>query len=220
MNINESFKQMLMKLPYFPGIIILRLINWLFQGMLFASRTEKFIKIMIDLILTLIFTVIIISLSSFSIISSMIIAFILAHSFNWIFATNIWSVRIKNSNKTNSDGNDLMVFLLAFQKSLRKLKSIHGAAIFGSMSTRKFSGSSDVDIKVFRKAGISNLIRSYLFLFLIRTKANFSMHPIDIYVEDSMSYAPKKNEIPIIIHDPDSLIRKSYKNTSNFETLK
>lgn len=220
MNINDLYKIILSKFPYFVAILMLRSTNWLFQGILFASKTEKIIKICIDLFLTSILIIIIYNIFPIKITESIFIAFIISHSINWTFATNIWSVRIRNGKKINSiSQTNFKKFLLSFQKNIQRLNSIHGAAIFGSLSAGKAHRYSDVDVKIFRKAGFYNLVASYLFLFLIRTKANFYRYPLDIYVEDNINYKLKKGEIPIIIHDPDFLIRKSYKNFNFFDKI-
>ena len=56
MGIKNSYEQTLERYPPFLAKIILRTVNWLFQATLFASRAEQIAKISMDIILTLIFT--------------------------------------------------------------------------------------------------------------------------------------------------------------------
>lgn len=216
MSINNFYERMLSKFPYILAIFVLRIVNWLVQGMLYAARAEQIAKISIDLILTSIFTIILANLVPLKV--GIIIAFIIAHSFNWFFATNIWSTRIKKYSTMHSrigDDSKYLAFLISVQKNIQKQNSIYGATIFGSVSTGKFHIGSDIDVKLFRKSGVMNLIKSYLFLFFMRTKANFRIFPLDIYVVDNINnYIPKKDEIPIILYDPDGILKKSYDRVS------
>jgi len=214
MAIKDFYVQTLAKVPAIISIVVLRAVNWLFQGIVFASRVEQIVKIFIDLSLTFIFITIL--LNFIPLIFSIIFAIIIAHSFNWIFATNIWSTRIKKYSKTQ-EYSKYVTFLISIQKIIQKQNSIYGAAIFGSMSTGQFNIRSDIDVKLFRKPGFTNLIKSYLFLFQMRTKANFQMFPLDIYVLDNMEdYTLKKDEIPIILYDPEEILKKTYNRVSYF----
>lgn len=213
------YAQILTKFPRPIATFILKTINWFLQGILSIPNTEKIIKIIIDLVLILIFAAI---LQNFiSINMSIIVAFIIAHSINWILATNIWSPRIKKINNIIRDdirhNSNLMTFLTSLRRGLQEQDNIHSAAIYGSASTGKFHKESDIDIKLFRRSGFINLIRSYMFLFSIRAKANIYRFPLDIYVIDDVNkYKIKKNEIPIIFHDPNQILVRHYDKFNYF----
>jgi predicted nucleotidyltransferase len=88
----------------------------------------------------------------------------------------------------------------------------YGAAVFGSLSNGNFNDKSDIDIKLFRRVGAKNLILSYLFLTIARTEANIRKIPLDVYVVKGINnYSLKKGEVPLIIYDPDGLLRQSYR---------
>ena len=162
MNRINFYTCVLEKLPQFLTILVIRAVNWFFQGILFGERSEQIFKILTDLILTLVFAVLLINFIPLKV--SIIIAFIIAHSFNWIFNTNIHSPRAKKSGRIQNNSKRFMSCLNYLQMMIPKQKSIYGAAIFGSMSTGKFHRGSDIDVKLFRKHGFMNSVKSCLFL--------------------------------------------------------
>ncbi|WP_292381602.1 nucleotidyltransferase domain-containing protein [Methanosarcina sp. UBA289] len=219
MDICAVYQNILPKFPEKIAFFILRLVNWFFQGLLFASKTELIIKILIDLVLTLAFTIFFINYYSTPI--SFLISFIVAHSLNWIFATNIWSTRIKKYRNPHENNEQFYIdSLYKLQKRVKNYEFILGVAIYGSLTAGKFHLGSDVDVKIVSKPGFKNIICSYLLLFSLRTNANFKKFPLDIYViNDIKDYDLKKNEIPIILYEVDKTMSLYYKNVESFGSL-
>lgn len=218
MNVEKIYFSTLAKFPSNIRFFILLIVNWSFQGRIHINRVEQIIRTSIELILIAIIFYTLHYTVSFGIGIGIGIAFFLSHSLNWIFTTNIWSTQIRKHGRIQYKSKKFMQFLMLLRQSVQNDKSIYGAAIYGSMSTGKFNEDSDIDIKLYRNDGFWNLIKSYLFLFSIRTKSNIHMIPLDIYVIDKISdYHLKEEEIPIIIHDPDYLFNDFYDKVDRFK---
>ena len=208
MGIMNTYREILEKLPAHVGVPALLVGNWLFQGFIFAGTEEKVFKVSLELVLILIFFDVFDDVFQFNLILPA--AIIIAHSINWLCATNIWSVRIKKSSPTLGHARAVQV-LDDLKNKLRSRDYFYGAAVFGSMCTGDFNNMSDIDAKLFRKRGLKNFILSYLFLISIRTEANIKKVPLDVYVENNIeNYSLKEGEVPIILFDPDRLLRRFY----------
>lgn len=213
MSFISFYERILAKLPTIIAIFVIIFVNWFFQDLLLSDRSEKKIKVSVDLILTFVFAIILTTVIPLRI--AIIIAFVVAHSFNWIFNTNIYASRIKKYGIIEINFEKIMSFLKYLQKKLQKQKGISGAAIYGSMSTGKFHKNSDIDVKFFKRCGFINSVRACLFLCFIRTKANLSKFPLEVYLMDSINnYKLKKDEVPVILYDPDQVVENSYDKVS------
>src|SRR5512139_548805 len=152
--------------------------HWLFQGILYADKTEKAFRILIDACLIIIFFLVLINFVSYPI--SFIISLILAHTINAIFNGQLLSVShgvLKSRNL-----QDLTDYALLLKKRISDEKSIHAAAIFGSFCRGETSETSDLDVRMVRRRGVINGLRSCSFCLSERTRALFHKFPLDIYV--------------------------------------
>lgn len=194
--------------PFFIRFIILTFSSWLFQSILYMDRTEKIFKIFVDLILFLPLFLILNYLIN-NILLSILLAFILAHTLNWIFNGQI-GVLLKNLNLLNTDKEKFFAYMDNVKEKVVNEKSIRAAAAFGSLSRKKLKKTSDLDIRVIRKPGYINGIKSCFFVLKERSKSFFNKFPLDIYVLDSykMINIHIKNEEPVILYDPDKVFEK------------
>ena len=192
--------------------------GWIFQGLLYADKTEKAFKILIDFILMLIFYLIFINF--INILESLIYAFILAHTFNWFFNSNLMIVFTKKY------GLSIRAFVISFQISyieelqnrIKKENSIQCAAIYGSLSRNENCETSDLDVRIIRKPGVINGIRACSFCMFERTRAVFNKFPLDLFLLDSMKPLSKlrDDEVPVVLHDPDRKLEKKYPQVTFF----
>jgi L-malate glycosyltransferase len=188
--------------------ILALFIHWVFQGILYADRTEKIFRIFIDIIFTLFFYFIL----SFIIntLISIIVAFIIAHTINSIFNGQMFVVarhfgRSRNPHyRTN--------YIKRFKKRISKEKSIQAAAIYGSFSRGEAKFDSDIDVRIIRKSGVINGIRACSFGLSERSRALFDEFPLDLYVIDGSEHLLKLriDEVPLVLHDPIRMLEKIY----------
>ena len=211
MRFNEIHKGLAKRsdIPIYIRAPIITFSSWLFQGILYMDTTEKIFKVLIDILLFVPSYGICKYL--FGIPMNIIIAAILAHTFNWIFNGQIF-VLIKNVGFTKIESEIFTEYLDNLKKRISKERSILAEAVFGSLSRGKLKETSDLDVRIIRKKGIINGLRACLFVFLERGGAFFSKFPLDIYVLDSFKLLSRLNEQPIILHDPQNLLKEYYKN--------
>jgi predicted nucleotidyltransferase len=81
--------------------------------------------------------------------------------------------------------------------------SIQLIAIYGSMSRKELSESSDLDVRILRKKGFLNGLKACLFGSFERTRSLFNKFPLDLYVIDSKDHLSKtrEDETAIVIYD-------------------
>ena len=165
---------------YVQSSILLSLVShWLFQSLLYMDRTERRFKLALNVLLTALFVQM-----AGPTLAHLVLGLLLAHTLNFIFNGQINAV-LKNFGYSRTTLEDLMVFLQAFGERASREPSIRYAAAFGSLSRGELSDTSDVDIRVIRRAGLGHALRSCTFVLLERSRALFTGVPLDIYVLDS-----------------------------------
>lgn len=186
--------------------------SWIFQGQLYADKTEKLFKIFFDILLLMLFYFILINFTTA--IISILIAFILAHTINWVFNTNFlnlftekFGLPIKGVIITYRED-----YVIDLQKRIRNQDCIQSAAIYGSISRNETSKTSDLDIRIIRKPGIINGFRACMYALIERSRATFNKFPLDLFLLDSTKPLSKLrlDEMPVVLHDPNGTLRKIY----------
>ncbi len=194
---NKLYKSILdlKYIPTFVGILIIILINWTFQSILYMDKTERIFKISIDLVLFCCFFIIFQNLMI--LFFNIIAAFIIAHSVNWILNGHIFAL-LKTFGVVKTKPSSFQLYIDELKERGSKEKSIKCIAIFGSIS-RELNETSDLDVRIVRKKGFINGIRSSLFVMIERSKAFFKGFPLDIYLLDNEKNLFDLREKPIFI---------------------
>lgn len=210
---NKLYKKILDLFPELIGIFLIILINWVFQSILYMGKTEKVLKLVIDLIL---FSIFYIMLYSFlGILNAIIFSFIIAHTLNWIFNGHLFALfRIFGLIKTEPE--KFISYLDSLKKRSYNESNILLVATFGSISRKEFNKTSDLDVRVIRKKGFLNALKSSFFILSERSNAFFSKFPLDIYLCDDINCIHKLKEDPVPIYDPNNLL----KNFNNIDVIK
>ena len=193
--------------------IFIILSNWTFQGMLYADKTERLFRLLLDGLMTLVLYVILINFIS-SGYAALIFAFLIAHTFNWIFNGQLFVLGRYIGIYPNKH-EDFEEYLKGLKYRAERAKSIQSVIVYGSMSREELKESSDLDVRIIRKKGFINGLKSCLFGLYERKWALFNKFPLDIYVIDNVKHLCKMraDEIPIILHDlDDSLNNCAYWN--------
>lgn len=195
-------------------------INWVFQGILGADRTEQIFKIMFDLILSLVLTLIFVQVGN--LYFALFFAVILAHTMNWLFNGQFWVVG-RFCGITNNSREQIWNYLKAVNERINGKSSLLGAAIFGSMGRGHDPRyNSDIDLRLVRKKGIRHGFMANFAGFMEKARAFMAGIPLHLFVYDSLDSLDKLRieEQPYILYDPDNLLKikfqqRGYRKFSN-----
>lgn len=184
--------------------IFIILSNWTFQGMLYADKTERLFRLLLDGIMTLVFYAILVNFIPNGYIA-LIFAFLIAHTFNWIFNGQLFVLGRYIGIKPNKH-NEFEKYLKGLKYRAESTKSIQSVILYGSISRKDLKNSSDLDVRIIRKKGFLNGLRSCLFGLYERKWAFFNKFPLDLYIIDSVKHLSKLrvDENPIILYDIDN----------------
>jgi len=208
--------------PLLKNKYIIIAINWTFQGMLYATWSERLFRISLELIFATVIYIPLLSLVHSPIpvaLSSLFIAHTLNYTFN---SCNPWGV-LKFSGRTfNVEKN--IGFL---QEITRKMggtfrNNILVIATFGSMSRGQFDETSDIDMRIIRRHGVLNYVMTNVFALYLRSIAFIRKIPLDLFVLDDVNQIKRQmrpDEPPIIIYDPNNIISKTYERTIPFYNI-
>lgn len=193
--------KVLQRLLRYPAAGLLT--HWVFQGMLYMDRTERLFKIGLDLGATCILSILL--LQVMPLIYAISAAFILAHSLNLVFNAQLWVV-LKHYGYVRLAQDNFDAYARGLSNRMEKEPGLLFAAAYGSLARRQWNPSSDLDVRIVRKAGFLNGFRACVFVMSERTRALFNKFPLDVYLLDS--FAPlqslRDDEIPLILMDARS----------------
>lgn len=185
--------------PVFKFKFIVVLTNWLFQGILYTDKTETIFKICLDIILTFIIYEFIIGSNSYI---SLLIAFLISHTFYWIFNGQIFALA-KNFGVIHNDPEIIINYAYKIKDRASKEKCITSVLIYGSLVRGEIKNTSDLDLRIIRKKGLLNGLRACIFGFKERIRAFFCQFPLDMYIIDNSQHLLKMrpDEKPVILYN-------------------
>lgn len=191
--------------PIFQFKLIIILTNWIFQGLLYADRTEKIFKIFLDIAITIIFVIV---LSNLHIVPRIIFSFFISHTLNWIFNGQLFALA-KNFGIVHNDPQRIIDYAYEIKNRASKEKSIDSVLVYGSLVRGEIKTTSDLDMRIIRKTGIINGMRACTFGLIERSRALINRFPLDMYVIDSIRHLGKmrKDETPKILYDPNNILQ-------------
>lgn len=182
--------------------------HWTFQNMLNMDVTELLFKVFIDIILTIIFSIIITTWLPVGL--AIVISLLFAHTINFLFNAHIFVV-LKFFGDVTHELSEHQRYIEGIKNRLHQEPSIRWAAIYGSMSRGEFKPTSDLDIRLIRNPGFIPGLRACWFVLRERTRAHLNRFPIDFLVFDSPRLLKKNiriDELPIIIFDTSTVSNK------------
>lgn len=190
--------------PLFRLKAVIILTNWLFQGLLYADRTERIFKITLDVITTIILFM---ALPSFSIVPKIVIAFFISHTFYWIFNGQLFALA-KNFGVVHNDPQRIIDYANSIKERASKEKSIDCVLVYGSLVRDEIKSTSDLDLRIIRKSGFFNGIKACVFGMIERSRALFNRFPLDMFVVDSINHLKKMrvDEKARVLYDPNNIL--------------
>lgn len=169
--------------------------SWFIQGILYMDKTERYFKIITDILLSIIIYMLAnYNTHDFSIIT---FNFLAAHTINWVINGQI-PVALKNSgiiNKTPSEINNYSIYI---KNKLTKYPYFIFGSIYGSSSRDQLKTGSDLDVRVVRKKGLINGMITSVIIMKLRLSSLLSLFPLDIYLLDNFIKLKTMEESPII----------------------
>jgi len=196
---SELYKRLAKKDEFsaYIRVPLLTFSSWIFQGILYMDTTERVFKILFDV--SLFFPAYFVFRLHSNALASVFMAFILAHTLNWIFNGQIF-VLLKNLRLTKTEAERFTEYLDDLKKRISRERSILATAAFGSLSRSELKETSDLDIRIIRKKGLINGFRACSFVLVERSRAFFNKFPLDIYVSDTIDHLSKLDENPTVIY--------------------
>lgn len=188
--------------PFLRKPVFGLLVHWLFQSLLYMDTTERFFKIGLDIGMGLMFFVIF--RLWFYVAIAIILAFLTAHSINFLFNGHVWAV-LKHYGVVRTSRTVFLKRKEEIVEMIRSEPSIMLAVAYGSFSRGEWDELSDFDIRIVRKPGLWNGFRACSFNLLERTRALYHSFPLDSYILDSDKSLGKmrKDEDPVFLLGKD-----------------
>lgn len=207
----KGIKKKIRDNKYINWILIIS--NWLFQGILHADRTEKFYKLMFTIVFWVFFLFLFNVYSDMSTLFVVLIAFIVAHTLNWLINGNFYALIIHRLMLSKLSKTVLFSYIDGLEKKMPDHHWVLYTASFGSICRGQLKDSSDIDISIVRKPGFKNGVLSIWFSLKEKKIADMMGVPLEIYVSDSPQdsirrFGAEKN--PVVIYDPENTIDKFY----------
>ena len=183
-------------------------LHWVFQSLYYMDSTERWFKLSLDLLLTLVFAQALNLLLADKL--AWLLGFLLAHTLNFLFNGQIWGV-LKTYGSVQQHYVQYTQYVERLGQRAAVEPSIDRLIIYGSLARQEWSPTSDLDARILRKAGFLNGMRACWFLLKERSRSLFNQFPLDLYViddmrsitrlrEDGMGIALKDEPNPIHTH--------------------
>jgi predicted nucleotidyltransferase len=179
--------------PFLRSPIFAMGVHWVFQGMLYMDRTERLFKLGLDLILTALLWILLSPLLGLSWAWALLVAFLLAHTLNFLFNGQMWVV-LKHFHLVRNSRSEFEDYLSQLAQRIQAEPSIERAAAYGSLVRGEWHESSDLDLRLVRKPGLRNGLRACWFAMRERTRALFRRFPLDVFLLDDPSRLGRMRE--------------------------
>lgn len=175
-------------------------VHWTFQGMLYMDKFERRFKLGVDIFLTSGCWLLLCLWTPWRI--SLPIAFFIAHTLNFVLNSQPWVV-LKHYGCVRNTREEFIDYLKGFHQRCECEPSITHVRVYGSISRRQWSPTSDIDARILRAAGFVNGLRACWFLLRERTRATVAKFPLDAYLidDEAMLLRMDPRELPIDLYD-------------------
>jgi len=193
-------------------------IHWIFQGLLNMDRTERYFKISIDIIISIIIFLAMQILWDYYI--TIPVSFIMAHTLNFLFYGQI-PVNLLHFGVRRYEKKSVLLYVDGLKQRVSKRKCILAVGIWGGISRGEVEDYPDVDLRVFRKTGFINGIKACYTMMTERTRALFKGFPLDAFLSDSWKHIERlrPDEVPVLLYDPACFIKERYAPAKEWSTV-
>jgi hypothetical protein len=188
--------------PLLTNVMGALAVHWVFQGLLYMDRTERWFKLLLDALLCMALAAPLLALTPLPPAGSIAIALVSAHTVNWAFNGHI-PVVLKHFNKVSHDHAEWTAYIDGLKRRASRQGSLSWMAAYGSLARGEFSPSSDLDVRIIRRPGLANGLAACWFAARERARAFRSGFPLDLYVLDDPRPLRKlkPEERPVVLYD-------------------
>jgi hypothetical protein len=155
--------------------------HWTFQSLFYMDRTERRFKLLLDALLAAIGIALLSTRCSWPL--ALALAFLGAHTLNFLFNGHLWGV-LKHYGLISLSYEAFSSYAQGFGARAEREPSIRRVAIYGSLARHRWSPSSDLDVRLVRQPGLINGARACWFVLRERSRALIARFPLDAYVLD------------------------------------
>jgi glycosyltransferase involved in cell wall biosynthesis len=161
--------------------------HWTMQSILYADPTERRFRIGLDILLTLLFSILLIPWLAWQLV--VVPAFLLAHTVNFLFNAHLCALS-KDYGMVSHTYEQYERYVQGFQQRAQAELSLQSIELRGGLTRQSWTPYSDLDVRLVRKPGFINGLRACWFLLRERTHALFAWFPLDAYVRDAAYAQP------------------------------
>ncbi len=189
--------------------------NWAHQGFFYLDNTERFGRVLLEIVPTVLLAYMFSHFSELSLkgYCLWLASLVIVHTLNWIINDNWWACVIFAFPKLKNPGvMQTRDYLKKMQIRLANDTSITGAMLYGSVARRVWHKRSDLDLRILREKGLLNGIIAYQVLIRERLIAVFARQPLDIYLADDVNFLMRmrKDEDPVFLKKQDLKLNQLY----------
>jgi hypothetical protein len=167
--------------------------HWGLQSCLYADRTERWVKLWLDLSLTLLVRLLLgRALPAWT---AWVVALALAHTANFILNAHLWGL-LKHYGLVQMERGTFDRYVERFLVRAAQEPAIASVWLCGSLSQDAWSGGSDLDVRLLRRPGVICGLRACWFLLCERSRATWARFPLDAYVVDSKAGLAARGVMP------------------------
>jgi thymidylate kinase len=159
-------------------------LHWVFQSMVYMDPTERWFKLGIDAVLTVVGAVFLQLWMPWPL--ALFVAFLIAHTLNFFFNGQLFAL-LKNYGYVELSYPEFRAYAQGIARRAKAEPAIRYIAMYGSLSRQAWSTTSDLDGRIIRNPGFWNGMRASWFLLRERTRAMLHGFPLDMYIVDDES---------------------------------
>lgn len=210
----EKFRIYILNNKYFTWLQLFS--NWLMQGIFHADKSEKSYKILFTIFFWIFFFFIFFYGIKISIITSLIFAFVSAHTLNWFINSNLYVLLVHRMRWLKTSKPDLFNQLEAIQNRLDKIENkdwILFCVSLGGICKGSLNEHSDIDVSLIRKPGLKNMFHAVVFYIKEKKYADIKGVPLDIFICDTPRNCidrSKGQKNPIVLLDHNNEVDQFY----------
>jgi hypothetical protein len=178
------------------------LAHWLFQGLLYMDPTERWFKLGLDLVLTLIAGGVL--GLWLPILPATLVGFLIAHTLNFLLNGQVYGV-LKHFGSVQHTWEQFDEEVQRLRQRIAEEPSIVYAAAYGSLAREQWSPTSDLDLRLVRAPGIRSAWRVCWFAVQERARAFWNRFPLDLFVLDTCASLNRmaENDRPVVLGDSE-----------------
>jgi len=192
----------------FQNKITLIAINWLFQGMKGMGKADLIGKICLEVAaFSIAFSIV-----NGTVLYRLVISFLCAHTFNWLFNAHFWVFgRYLGITRTNIER--FPKYLRGVMNRLQNCSTIDSIIVIGGASRKEgVKITSDIDMFIIRKRGFLNGFIAVLITIKERILSFVTKFPLDLYLYDKIETMDKHrdDERAFILKDVHDQVKAYY----------